>query len=116
MQDGVFDTAKEAEYRPALAKALATVVLEPIAGERKLANISQRAKQLKLSHFQAIASCKQPTKSLSVATVPEFSHFLVLSNLPADVQVPMVNDVTTTCIMLSCHGTQFLVPCGCKLL
>ena len=56
IQNGVFDTAREAEYTPALAKALATTILESLAGEYKLTNVSQVAKKLKLSHFQAIAA------------------------------------------------------------
>ena len=81
MSDGVFDTAREAEYTPALAKSLATVILESLAGEHKLPNVAQTAKKLKLSHFQAIASGKQPTKALPVATVPDFAYILVLSNV-----------------------------------
>ena len=41
IQDGVFDTAREAEYTPQLAKALATTVLESIAGQFNLPNVSQ---------------------------------------------------------------------------
>ena len=89
MENGIFDTAREAEYTPALSKALATVVLESLAGEHKLPNIAQTAKRLKLSHFQAIASGKQPTKALSISTVPDFAFVLVLSNLPEDIHLPL---------------------------
>ena len=116
MENGIFDTAREAEYTPALSKALATVVLESLAGEHKLPNIAQKAKRLKLSHFQAIASGKQPTKALSISTVPDFAFVLVLSNLPEDIQLPLANDVVTCCTIFKCHGSQFLLPCGCKLL
>ena len=83
MTDGVFDTALEAEYTPMLAKALAAVVLEAIAKEYKLPNVVQYSKRLKLSHFQAIAVAKQPTKAMTMHLVPEFSHVLVLSNVPS---------------------------------
>ena len=116
IQNGVFDTAREAEYTPALAKALATTILESLAGEYKLTNVSQVAKKLKLSHFQAIAAGKQPTKSLAFPTVPEFAYILVLANLPQTVDFSLVRDVTTTCTTLDVAGTHFLVPCGCKLL
>ena len=116
IQNGVFDTAREAEYTPALAKALATTILESLAGEYKLTNVSQVAKKLKLSHFQAIAAGKQPTKSLAFPTVPEFAYILVLANLPQTVNFSLLRDVTLTCTTLDVAGTHFLVPCGCKLL
>jgi hypothetical protein len=72
----LLDTAREAEYTPALAKALATVILESIAGEYKLTNVVQHAKKLKVSHFQAIAAGRQRPKSLVMQTVPEFSHVI----------------------------------------
>ena len=62
VQQGVFDTSLEAEYAPALAKALAECILEFIAGEFKLPNIQQFSKRLKLSHFSVIAAAKQPSK------------------------------------------------------
>ena len=79
MQDGIFDTAREAEYTPQLAKALATTVLESIAGQFDLPNIVQVSKKLKLSHFHSIAACKQPSKLTSLPSVPEFSHIVVVS-------------------------------------
>ena len=72
VKENVFDTSLEAEYTPALAKALAQCVLEYIAGEFKLPNIQQFSKRLKLSHFSAIAAAKQPTKPVAMALVPEF--------------------------------------------
>ena len=51
INNGVFDTALEAEYTPVFAKALATAILESIAGEYKLPNVTQHAKKLKMSHF-----------------------------------------------------------------
>ena len=116
MHDGIFDTAREAEYTPALAKAMATVILESLADEHKLANVSQVAKKLKLSHFQAIAAGKQPTKALPIPTVLEFAYILVFSNLPAAVSFSISCDVTTKCTWLDHKGTRFLVPCACKLL
>ncbi|CAK9057508.1 unnamed protein product, partial [Durusdinium trenchii] len=57
-----------AEYTPQLAKALATTILEAVAGTLKLTNVSQVSKRLKLSHFHAIAAGKQPTKMTSLPT------------------------------------------------
>ena len=82
INNGVFDTSLEAEYTPCLAKALATAILEAIAGEYKLPHVTRHAKKLKLSHFHAIAAAKQPSKALQLSTVPEFSHVVVISNLP----------------------------------
>ena len=45
---------------PILAKALATTILEAIAKEYRLKNAVQFSKKLKLSHFHALASAKQP--------------------------------------------------------
>ena len=65
VQQGVFDTSLEAEYTPALAKALAQCVLEFVAGEFKLPNIQQFSKRLKLD----ISACghyflsRQPNKA-----------------------------------------------------
>ena len=89
VKEGVFDTSLEAEYTPALAKALAQCVLEYIAGEFKLPNIQQFSKRLKLSHFSAIAAAKQPTKPVAMALVPEFSHLVVLSNIPIHCELPI---------------------------
>ena len=53
IHDGIFDTAREAEYTPQLSKALATTILESIAGQFDLPNVSQVSKRLKLSHFHS---------------------------------------------------------------
>jgi hypothetical protein len=63
----------EAEYTPKLAKALATAILEAIANGYELKkNVVQFSKKLKLSHFHALASAKQPCKSLNMQMVPDF--------------------------------------------
>ena len=116
MQNGIFDTAREAEYTPALAKALATTILESLVGQYKLANVSQMAKKLKLSHFQAIAAGKQPTKALAFPTVPEFAFILVLANLPSSIHIPLVDNAVAQCAYLQLDATNYFVPCGCKLL
>ena len=116
MQDGIFDTAREAEYTPALAKALATVILESIAKVYKLPNVMQSSKKLKLSHFQSIAAGKQPSKALAINTVPEFAFILVLNNVPASVSIPMADDCTVLCLNLCSSGHNFLLPCHCKML
>ena len=116
IQDGIFDTAREAEYTPALAKALATVILESIAGEYKLTNVVQHAKKLKVSHFQAIAAGRQPTKSLVMQTVPEFSHVIILSHVPAEFSFDISDNVLRRCTSLRCDNHQFLVPCNSRLL
>ena len=45
-----------------------------MANEYKFKNVVQYSKRLKLSHFQAIAAAKQPTKAMTMHLVPEFSH------------------------------------------
>ena len=116
MTNGVFDTALEAEYTPMLAKALASVILEAIASEYKLPNVVQFSKRLKLSHFQAIAAAKQPTKSMSMHMVPEFSHILVVSNLQSRFSFVCEHDVLSQCFTLQCNGQTFFLPCASKLL
>eukprot|EP00435_Cladocopium_sp_Y103_P019670 s3838_g4.t1 len=116
MHDGVFDTAREAEYTPALAKALATTILEAIAGQFKLPNVSSVSKRLKLSHFHAIAAGKQPTKMTSLPAVPEFSHIIVVNNLPSTFQFSLQDGSLQFCTSISIHRDQFLVPCGSRLL
>ena len=116
MTDGVFDTALEAEYTPMLAKALAAVVLEAIAKEYKLPNVVQYSKRLKLSHFQAIAAAKQPTKAMTMHLVPEFSHVLVLSNMPSGASFCNENAALAKCINIQCGEQRFFIPCASKLL
>ena len=69
----------EAEHTPPLAKVLATAILEAVADAHKLPHVMGHAKKLKLSPFHAIAAAKQPSKALQTATVPEFSHVVVVS-------------------------------------
>ena len=116
MHDGVFDTAREAEYTPQLAKALATTVLESIAGQLDLPHVAQVSKKLKLSHFHSIAAGKQPSKLTSLPSVPEFSHIVVVSNLPGDLQFSLSDGNLQQCAVLQQGPNQFLVPCGSKLL
>eukprot|EP00435_Cladocopium_sp_Y103_P031790 s3870_g8.t1 len=115
-QDGVFDTAKEAEYTPQLAKALATTVLESLAGQFDLPHVAQVSKRLKLSHFHSIAADKQPSKLTSLPSVPEFSHIVVVNNLPTSLQFSLEDGNLQQCTFLRLDNAQFLVPCGSKLL
>ena len=116
VQQGVFDTSLEAEYTPMLAKALAECILESLAGEFKLANVQQFAKRLKLSHFSAVAASKQPSKPISMALIPEFSHLVILSNIPSDVILPVQDKELRHCCEVDMFGQQHFIPCGCKLL
>ena len=119
INNGVFDTSLEAEYTPVFAKALATAILESIAGEYKLPNVTQHAKKLKMSHFHSIAAEKQPTRALqmpTVPTVPEFSHIIVIGNLPAHFTFQISDAVLQTCTCLQVQQQHFYVPCKCKLL
>ena len=115
VQHGVFDTSL-AEYTPALAKALAECILEFVAGEFKLPNIQQFCKHLKLSHFSAIAAAKQPSKPVAMALVPEFSHLIVLSNIPGRCELPIVDKHLTECCCINVGKHSCWIPCGCKLL
>ena len=116
MTDGVFDTSLEAEYTPMLAKALATTILEAIANEYKLPNVVQYSKKLKLSHFHAIAAAKQPTKSMSMHMVPEYSHVIVLANVPYWMSFHCTNSALAACVYLTCGGQDIFIPCASKLL
>ena len=116
MHDGIFNTAREAEYTPQLAKALATTVLESIAGQFQLPNVSQASKRLKLSHFHSIAAGKQPSKMTSLPAVPEFSHILVLSSLPNGFAFDLLDGCLQQCTVVQLDCNQFFVPCGGKLL
>ena len=74
MTDGAFDTSLEVEYTPMLAKKkLAAPILEAIANAYKLPKVVRYLQGLKLSHSQAIAEAKQPTKAMSIHMIPEFS-------------------------------------------
>ena len=86
VHDGIFDTAREAAYTPQLAKVLATTVFGISEGQMKLQNVAQVSKKPKLSHFHSIAASKQPSKLTALPSVPEFSHILMLKNVPFEVQ------------------------------
>ena len=116
INNGVFDTALEAEYTPVFAKALATAILESIAGEYKLPNVTQHAKKLKMSHFHSIAAEKQPARAMQMPTVPEFSHIIVIGNLPAHFTLPISDAELRTCICLQLQQQSFYVPCKSKIL
>ena len=116
VHDGIFDTAREAEYTPQLAKALATTVLESVAGQMNLQNVAQVSKKLKLSHFHSIAASKQPSKLTALPSVPEFSHILMLKNVPSNFQFSILDGNLQICTSFQVEGNQFLVPCGSKLL
>ena len=99
-----------------LAKALATTILEAIANEYKLPNVVQYSKKLKLSHFHAIAAAKQPTKSMSMHMVPEYSHVIVLANVPYWMSFHCTNSALAACVYLTCGGQDIFIPCASKLL
>ena len=116
INNGVFDTSLEAEYTPCLAKALATAVLEGISGQYKLPHVAQHAKKLKLSHFHAIAAAKQPTRALQLPTVPEFSHIVVLSNLPCHFAFSFSNSVLQQCLNVTWLQQCCTIPCQSRIL
>ena len=83
-----------------LAKALASTILEAIAGEYKLANVQQFSKKLKTSHFHALAAAKQPW----------FPSFHMWSFCPVS------HNATTVCIHLQLGSQNFWLPKHSKLL
>ena len=102
--DGKFDTAREAEYTPMFAKALATAILEAVAGEYSLPNVVQHAKRLKLSHFHSIAAGKQPAKAMRMPTVAEFDYCLQFAHF-----VAVLGDQPPPGCLLLCPNTgQYL--------
>ena len=111
MQDGIFDTAREAEYTPALAKAMAMVILESIAKVYELPNVTTL--QETETVFQSMAAGLQPSKALAINTVPEFAFILVLNNVPTSVFIPLTDDRT---IVLLSDNHIFSLPCHCKQL
>ena len=90
--------------------------MESIAGQLDLPHVAQVSKKLKLSHFHSIAAGKQPSKLMSLPSVPEFSHIVVVSNLPGDLQFSFTDGSLQQCAMLQQGHDHFLVPCGGKLL
>ena len=115
VQQGVFDTSLEVEYTPALAKAMTECILEFLAGEFKLPSIQQFCKRLKLSHFPAIAAAKQLSKPVAMALAPEFSHLIVLSNIPLQIVFPVEGKQLTKCCCSNVGNQSSWIPCGCKL-
>eukprot|EP00435_Cladocopium_sp_Y103_P025107 s3819_g6.t1 len=116
MTNGVFDTSLEAEYTPMLAKALATAILEAVAKEYKLTNAVQFSKRLKLSHFHAIAAAKQPSKAISMQTVPDFAFIVVVANLPATISFPLNGSELSRCVSVATPQMQLFLPCLSKVL
>ena len=104
VHDGIFDTAREAEYTPQLAKSLATTVLESVAGQVKLQNVAQVSKKLKLSHFHSLAASKQPSKLTALPSVPQFSHILMLKNGPCEVQFSILDGAVQLCTSFQLDG------------
>ena len=88
----------------------------PCRNKLKLPNVAQVSKRLKLSHFHAIGSGKQPTKMTSLPSVPEFSHIVVINHLPSQFAFNLQDGSLKHCTLLVLHGDQLLVPCKSKLL
>ena len=78
--------------------------------------MGQFSKKLKLSHFQQLAAGKQPSKSMPMQLVPEYSHIIVLSNVSSDIVFPLDNAMLSTCVQLQCSDVSVTVPCSSKLL
>ena len=76
VSNGVFDTSLEAEYTPLFAMTVARTVIEAIMEQFCCNAVTGHSKRLKLSHFNAIAVSRQPTRQLSLPVVPEFSHII----------------------------------------
>ena len=85
-----------------VGEALATTVLESIAGKFDLPNVAQFSKRLKVSHFHSIAAGKQPFKLTSLPAVPEISH--------------IADGCLQTCTLVQVTIGKYLVLCGSKLL
>lgn len=116
-QNGQFDTSKEAEYTPQLARALATTIMASLVDASQQAIFIVSAKRMKLSHSAAIGSQTQPQKALP-ELVPEFAHLLVLRGLPQDFQFQLDNKSNLTeCVRISTVNTTLVhIPCGSKQL
>ena len=111
VQNGHFDTALEAEYTPELAKALATTILPSLVDDDVAIRFSARSKKMKLSHFSAISSQKQPTQSLP-HLVSEFAYILTLRNISTDAVFPVDGkSQTTRCVRLQFQEDTILLPC-----
>ena len=115
-QNGVFDTSLGAEYLPMLAKTFATIMIEGIAQPLQIANAHAFRKKMKLSHFQALASQKQPSRNVALPTVPDFSRIIACSNFPTDFPVVLHDGSTAHCFLFSWNSATTVIPCGSKLL
>ena len=69
-----------------------------------------------MSQFHALAAAKQPTKPLSMAVVPEFSHVVILSNVHPSVEFAGVSKETSCCIQIQLGTQTFWLPARSKML
>ena len=74
--------------------------------------VQQFCKRLKVSHFTAMAAAKQPSKPVAMALIPEFSHLIVLSNIPTEAQLPIVDKQLSKCCIVDQHN---ITNSGCCL-
>ena len=49
---------------------------------------------------------KQPTKAVHMPTVPEFSHIIVICNLPCEIDLPITGSELRTCTLFSSSTTR----------
>ena len=114
VQQGVFDTSLEAEYTPALAKAMAECILEFLAF--KLPSIQQFCKRLKLSVAFSSHCCSQTAFETSgYGTGPGvFSSDCVVQHSFANC-LPVEGKHLTKCCCSNVGNQSFRIPCGCKL-
>ena len=49
-------------------------------------------------------------------TVPEFSHIIVICNLPCEIDLPITGSELRTCTCFQAQQQELFVPCGSKLL
>ena len=116
-QQGQFDTAREAEYTPQFAKALATAVVASLTKANQLDQFAISSKKLKKSQFAAIGAHVQPQRSLP-ELVPEFSCLLVLRGLPLTIPFNLDSKSSLShCVRISDESSAPLcIPCGSKQL
>ena len=53
---------------------------------------------------------------MSMHMVPEYSHVIVLSNVPDRISFQCVNSTLATCVYLKCGEQNIFIPCASKLL
>ena len=114
--NGVFDTSLEAECTPALAQALASVMIEGICQSLHVTNAHVHSKKMKLSHFQSLASQKQPSRNVALPVVPQFSCILACRNFPQGFSFDINDGATATCVSIIQDSHTIVIPCGSKLL